>query len=874
MSFGPSAAGDRSVAAQRIDGTVITGDGATVTVVGEGPGGYRLEVLTPTEQRWVPRSQRTPSYLLDPGREVVPYRARPVEQEALKRWRDDEEPASVLLVHGAGGQGKTRLAGWLATDSYAADWVVMRAVEKTVPTRLTVSEQLHAYEAPLLVVVDYAERWPIETLIKLVESVTVDHEGRRARILLLARPQVGFWENVYAGLDRMSVDIPEPLRLGGFTADGGEAFADAVSAFQDALELPRTSLEMPRKLIKDQSPLTLYMAALVAVHAYAERQEVPKPAALSRFLLSHERRHWQASAQSSAEIGTAVLLASLFGPVADMAEAGEWLRRAHLADGEREVRSLLNAYRLIYPPDASEGQVPDILTPLRPDRFAEDFIAEQLDDPLQVQLVTELLSDERTDLMAVRRALIMLAAAGRYPAVRKMLFPVLEDQSRVVSQANSQLIELVIRHADPNTTLAVEKALPDYSTELIRSMCDLTRHIIDNLPEDAPLTERANWLMKLDIRLGEAGDRPGALQISREVVEIFRRLDSSEPLVHRANLAMALNNLAESLAQSGNRSQALRAAQESVEIYQHFPDFERAIILPGYAMALNNLGLRLAALGEPEAALKPTLKAVSMYRWLSKSNPTVHLPDLAMAVNNLGLTAGNMGDSQRALKAIQEAVDIYRQLAEGEPARYLPRFADALNGLGARLVMAGDRQAALAPSREAVSIHRKLVEVTPGAFLPGLALALYNLGVSESAVNAFEVAAKVSKEAIAIYRPLAEAEPGAYLPDLAKALNNLGSFLCRSEGAEEGVAAAREAVHILERLTRVEPGAHLAALLAALATLASAEIESGHRAGDLAFAIAAETCERLTRELPDEFRQRLAAARVGFLKMSALSGVE
>src|SRR3712207_970993 len=62
---------------------------------------YRLDLLTATTatQRRLPRSPRLPSYLLDPRREVVPYRPRRSEQRRLAQWRDGTdgtvEPVSV-----------------------------------------------------------------------------------------------------------------------------------------------------------------------------------------------------------------------------------------------------------------------------------------------------------------------------------------------------------------------------------------------------------------------------------------------------------------------------------------------------------------------------------------------------------------------------------------------------------------------------------------------------------------------------------------------------------------------------------------------------------------------------------------------------------
>lgn len=105
---------------------------------------YRLEFLTPapaeTDQLAV-RVRRQPSYLLDPQHQVVPYRPRQVEQQKIQTWLDGPEAVSVLLVTGAGGQGKTRLAGHIATECHRAACCVLsprrqNAASGCVPVRL------------------------------------------------------------------------------------------------------------------------------------------------------------------------------------------------------------------------------------------------------------------------------------------------------------------------------------------------------------------------------------------------------------------------------------------------------------------------------------------------------------------------------------------------------------------------------------------------------------------------------------------------------------------------------------------------------------------------------------------------------------------
>src|SRR5207248_5156622 len=74
---------------------------------------YRVADFAPDpvalpQQRLV---RRQPSWLLAARHRVVGFVGRSAELAELAHWRDDQWPGlSVMLVHGPGGQGKTRLA--------------------------------------------------------------------------------------------------------------------------------------------------------------------------------------------------------------------------------------------------------------------------------------------------------------------------------------------------------------------------------------------------------------------------------------------------------------------------------------------------------------------------------------------------------------------------------------------------------------------------------------------------------------------------------------------------------------------------------------------------------------------------------------------
>ena len=163
-------------------------------------------------------------------------------------WANDpDEPLSVLLVHGPGGAGKTRLASQLASSA-PAGWAVAEAAEN--PTTLPPAPPLSSrIDSPaLLVIVDYADRWQLDTLTRLIANLPLDYPDRQIRVLLLARPGSGLWKNLTSKLLRSPADLPEPLPLDEFTLDRRAAFDEAVTAFAGQLEVAAQQLEPPPDL--------------------------------------------------------------------------------------------------------------------------------------------------------------------------------------------------------------------------------------------------------------------------------------------------------------------------------------------------------------------------------------------------------------------------------------------------------------------------------------------------------------------------------------------------------------------------------------------------------------------------------------------------
>ncbi|MBO4161429.1 ATP-binding protein [Micromonospora sp. MMS20-R2-23] len=177
-------------------GSVVFGDTVQITGV-DGDVTVSLDQppyqVTTADDAPVPlsaaRARAQPSRLLLARHQIVPFTGRERTLDRLAEWVGGDEPVAVLLVHGAGGQGKTRLAAHVSTSCAAAGWAVWQVTH--TPTPVAGSTPVSRVALPggaVLAVVDYADRWPASALLALLTQLRDLHvrAGARAPRRLLA----------------------------------------------------------------------------------------------------------------------------------------------------------------------------------------------------------------------------------------------------------------------------------------------------------------------------------------------------------------------------------------------------------------------------------------------------------------------------------------------------------------------------------------------------------------------------------------------------------------------------------------------------------------------------------------------------------------
>ncbi|MFI6582822.1 tetratricopeptide repeat protein [Embleya sp. NPDC050493] len=885
----------------------VTGDVHITTHTGAERALYRVDAF-PAERRapTVAQARAQPARLLQARYALVDFTGRHTELERLAGWRDGPGVASVLLLHGPGGQGKTRLAARFAADTRdgGGGWEVLQARHAGDPAPADASSGGGGLgrgpdaadegepAAGVLVMVDYAERWPVADLLALLAHSA--GQGRRVRVLLVARPAGLWWQTLAHRLDRLDLDtdvLPLPSLTDDPGTDPGALFAAARDRFAAALDVPDphrvaapTALGDPQQF---GQVLAVHMAAVAAVDVHRTRTptELDALGRISGYLLDRERDHWQTLHANrrvtvpAETLARTTYTAALTGAVPhDVGHAA--LVAIGACTGDTLDRALTD-HAVPYPPiDPHAGTV---LEPLYPDRLAEDFIAlttpghhltHATPDPWTTTAPTRLLhhtpdadakdTTGRTTRWTRSTLTVLIAAAARWPhLVPTQLTPLLTTQPDLALHAGgaaltalAALDDLPVEVLETVETHLPEGRHPDLDPGIAALTARLTTHRLATTTDPA---HHARLHTTLANRYANAGLHQQALTTDQHAHDILRRLAKADPAAYEPDLAMSLNNLSIRLGEVGGRAEGLTAIEEAVAIRRRLAAANPAAYEPDLATSLNNLSIDYGAVGRRAEGLAATEEAVEIYRRLATANPATYEPDLGTSLSNLSVRLGEAGRRVEGLAATEEAVTIRRRLAAANPTAYEPDLATALNNLSIRLGEAGRWVEGLAASEETVEICHRLATANPAAYEPDLAMSLNNLSIRLGEAGRRVEGLAASEEAVTIRRRLATANPAAYEPDLATALNNLSIRLGEAGRWAEGLAAIEEAVTIRRRLATANPAAYEPDLAGSLNNLSIRLWEVGRRAEGLtASEEAVEICHRLATANPAAYEPDLA----------------
>ncbi|MEV0962385.1 tetratricopeptide repeat protein, partial [Streptomyces sp. NPDC049910] len=782
-----------------------------------------------------------PSRMLTARNRVVDFTGRQEEMRGLVVWRDmPEHRIAARWMHAPGGQGKSRLTDEFAAESARSGWKVVtvrHGQSSLLPPTQSVDLRL-GDAAGVLLVVDYADRWPQSHLSWLLSNALLHHHVP-TRLLLLARSHRG-WEPLSSMLEELRIDAGlhrlEPLpddesgsREHMFTV-ARDCFARRYGLSDLAPVTAPASLSHPDfGLI-----LTLHMAALVAVDAHVHGRRPPADlAGLSAYLLRRERRYWTQLYENRVEglsfhtapdvMARAVFTAILTGGMSHPQGVATMTTVLGGLAGETPPERVLSDHSRCYPPTGAGDAV---LEPLYPDRLAEDFLALSLHGhgvdahpaaPWAESLVTALTTRDRdgTAPPHIGHALVHLghaAGVGRWPHVAAVLNSVLAaDPALAVAGGSAALNAIaVVPGLDTEILQDIDSRLPgedgaglEYSSALVAAR--LADH---HLAADAAPAVRAAALSHLAGRAQLAGMPETALEALRVALDAWvdaAREDQSQEGTAKVQAALAMVRIGGLLSTLGARpEEAFEVTQQGASLLSEALSDSPGIYAADYAQVLISLVHRLTDLNRYEEALEVMRPAVDLCRSLAAHEPDRYRFLLGLALQTSSGLLNSMGREEEAMESKQEAMRIHRQTLTEEQTDSTIR----LLALQSAQPFTENEEESFAFTEEIVASKRRLASVSPVAHEADLADSLLSLSNRLKNRGQDTQSVETAREAVEILRRHAELKPAVHEKGLASSLRSLGEALRMTGQHDEALTVQREAVEILRRLADSNPTAN------------------------------------------------------------------
>ncbi|MFD7395665.1 hypothetical protein ACFV60_11555 [Streptomyces virginiae] len=786
--------------------------------------GPRELVLSREEETGLPAQ---PSKVLNARYALVDFTGRRQDLERLGRWRDDRlQGPSAMWLHGPGGQGKTRLADEFARLSTAAGWQVVDAVHgpgSVLP--VPGSTDLRMPEAVgLLVIVDYADRWPLSHLTLLLSNAVLRRD-RPARVLFIAR-SAHSWpaiRTLLEDLNGQAADLPLgplPGRIG--SADDRRAMFDAAwRRFAGLYNLPEQNpTGPPNGLDRPEFGLILmlHMAALVSVDSHARGVE-SHTANLSAYLLDRELAHWTRLYEARQEqfdfqtppstMACAVFTAALHGAT-PYAEAWDTVAGLEL---DTPTERILKDHAVCYPPVFADSA----LEPLYPDRLAEDFLALTIPGhalsahppanwaPRLVRVLTGAAEGRPAPPASrIARSMTVLtasAAPGRWPHVGVILDQILTTSPHLARTAgNDALMALAqVDRLRTDTLAAVVATLPapGHDGDLAEGAAAMVRRLtLQQIRESTDISVRAAARAELVEYLIDAGQDVMATEESRIAMEELENAGANRG--DRADLtgayALALHLRSTVSYQNGQADSARDQIDRSVELYRACgPDAAF-----GLARALVDLAHTHFGEGRVQEALDVQREVLGLAQELVARSPGRHERLLGDCWNNLAVCLWRARRPDEALEAAHRAVEIRRTLAETDLQTHGGRLAESRCNVFLFLNWLHREEEAQEQGHEVTELWRRLAASNDYRFEGGLAnwLTVY-ADICGSTPDHVDVALAAIAESLAVLGRMATRERrfswrhGGTLGMLDESCKTAAVLLHRLGRSEESELASR-----------------------------------------------------------------------------------
>lgn len=348
---------------------------------------FRRDLLLKDAGNLLPTRAGPDSWYVRAEYGVTPFHQfREADLTALREWAEADNPIGIRLLHGRGGDGKTRLAIEAAKALKQSGWRSGFLAPLSTQTGADALADLFSLDQHIAIVVDYAETRRDE-IARLLEAASGSQA--KVRVLLIARARADWWDLLRrssATVQALMTTSADHVRLEPIVHDielRRAVYSDARDAYARALDVTSTLDECPDLSDKDfDSPLFLQLAGLAAamgrplargddlIDETLDREQRYWDQQLSRYGLGDDRFHHV--------LGQAFAILTMVGGASSPTRARELIAVAPLAEGlaKTDVNAIAEIACATYPTPKEYGAI-------RPDLLGERWVDRQLEkEPL------------------------------------------------------------------------------------------------------------------------------------------------------------------------------------------------------------------------------------------------------------------------------------------------------------------------------------------------------------------------------------------------------------------------------------------------------------------------------------------------------------
>lgn len=785
---------------------------------------------------------RSPSWLLTASNRVVPFTDRETEMADLRRWLGGEEgQASVAcrLVHGAQGQGKTRLAVELAHAATGSGWHVTFARHRDSAGAIAGGGGRVAPGSDgTLIVVDDAGTWPIAVLLGLVGDL-LGRNSSSLRFLLFADRDSDWQTSLCWRLNLVSAnaDAMELAQLGQTQEGRVSQFTVALDRFAGILGGEVRTAPLAERLADDafRSVQMLHMAALADVLATKRGEPaVDDPYRLSSFLLEQEEGGWQATKPSSdgtdplpATLARVAFVANLIGPVgAETAKAA--LQEAGIASTAENATLLVGRHAVLYPPTDTGYH----LQPMEPARLREDMIglfseespggasAAWLPGPDWArQAVIRLLGIRPGQTVCApfaAQAMMRLAQSFRWPHVtQRLLYPPLDQWPQLVVEAGSGVaIAMIVALPDaPQVTLnQISGKLPaNGGPDVALGAFALSRRRLRRFGGVGDADEKAESRYSLSFLAEAACLHETALSAVTEALALWQPSadgedeSSEEDYVSRSRRfkhVQAANRRSLLLEMLGRHEEALSALEDCVPVWERLLRYQYKQPGLGWSRTKRPSSPGSLLMDHPVTIAE---EAVSVGRRLAAADPDAFAAEFGewlIILLNRYVGAKQYADATRIAPEVEE---LLRDAGSADSPQFTRQAVAAFFVLGQLWMVTGEYTKAVdSYSRAAVILRGVPADSDWGGREPALIKTLAEGSFARLLLGDYAAGLAEAEEALPLCRQADRENPAKYSDLLVRTLSTMALHYAMLERADEALAAAEEAHAASRSLAGIE----------------------------------------------------------------------